>query len=281
LSLRAPPSGILHPSLIESYLWLEFGVRLGYFPFPEAKDVAIEFHFPIFHWLGFSIDKFPEAVRIRMEGVRKNKTYFDQVEQSTNDEQNTLFWDAYQFLELLSSRFNHNKSFWCLYLQLPEIKKEEFKLYAMSHPKYPDDFWNQQNLTNWEGDQSASDFLALVKGFLTALEYMATQQRVLVDLREALASHTGYYMAFVRRLEEIERWKLNFKGSPFFKENFLNLASLVGQHIAKEAEPTGIDGKQASEEFITYTANLIKFWEDRGSPAPQSFRVARRSASAS
>ena len=128
--------------------------------------------------------------------------------------------------------------------------------------------------------QNSSSILTLVKGFLTSLEYMATQQKIIVDLRE-LPDAYDECMAFVRKLEEIERWKLNFKESLIFEEKFLRLASAVGNHIAEEAEQAGIDGETASAEFKDHVNNLVKFWKDKGAPAPQSFRVsASRSAGA-
>jgi len=254
-------------SLLESYLWLYWGVVIGYFPPQLSRRVVYE-HFG-------SILRVYEAALTTPE----MKTCFTPASQIIFDAEFngrrglfTSFKDEEEYSERVSSLFHAVFVLANGYAESGSVSRLTQVVAFV-----PDDLWPvvvsgkqspvlEQILDLKEESASGSDHWT-IDGFFASLDFMESFRTIQDDVESSTDRNPRGFYDFIRSLKETQQWRLNF-GYTRDRERFLQIAELAATAYIRQVSGGKIP--DIPEALRMFRNNVYGLMTDWGAPIARS-----------
>lgn len=273
-----PSSGIrtnfLQAELLESFLWLHLGVQIDYFPRPLARRAIYEY-FPTFLKAydstasGPSFETwFTSPIRAIWEseftGKQELFSFGRTWDQATSPETTSIF----QTFLIPANGFAQNVEARPL-VQAIVISKESEWAEAVEKNKPIAAF-----LPSAREDQEA-----LLKthwafpGYFAEVDYLRATRQINAEIHETQQKTTHEFEDYLRRLKEIQQWRLNF-GDATYRARFIRIGQMAAENCVQYAPPEELgDSQSVVKKFLAEIYDLMTDWG-----APRAMAAGRGGA---
>jgi hypothetical protein len=256
------PSNVLvslpQAELLEAFVWLHSGVKIGYFQDVLSRRVFYEYSHMFLHAHEAVLESkvietwFPSPIRNIWESEFSGRQQlFSSGQRWTDSAGSENFISAFQMLLLLSNGF-------------AEDRKARSFVYAMTSSN--DEDWEHVktkkilNTSALEGvSESEVELYPVSDGFLAVMEYMRAVRHAVVDIRDRLPSgEVSAISLFVDLLKEAQLWRLNF-GYTGPRLRFLQVARLVADEFVN-LDQQDVSRSTLVEAFLKEIEQLMRDW---------------------
>src|SRR5258708_1848828 len=257
-----PPNTLvdfLQAELLEAFVWLHSGVRIGYFPDVLSRRVFYEHsHLFLSAYEAVLESKlmdtwFPSPIRNIWESeFTGRQQLFSSGQRWTDSAQADNFVSTLQTLFLLANGFAQ------------DLKVRPF---AQALTLSSDAVWERLT-TSWlpiiDGlkgvteSEPASDWIS--DGFLAVMQYMQAVRRAIADIRVSLPSgEVSAISLYADLLKQAQQWRLNF-GYTGPRLRFLQIARIVANECVARVGTGQINRSGVVEGFLKEIEQLMRAW---------------------
>jgi hypothetical protein len=265
-------------NVIESFLWLHVGVRVGYFPESPSRRLVYEYFPPILR--AYEIIQrtknletwFPNPVRTALSAEFSGKAALFTFTERPVFPKSDYLVAFFQGSFLLSNGFAQNQDGKLLVGGL-SLATEPMWNRAIQNSRLSNPFSKQT--VPIEPDASGKRWYD--DGFTVAIEYMKDVLRFLDDVRTMLRNLSDREIAIRERdalpaldrlfmeIKEIQQWRLNF-GFPTPRERFLQIAREFAQPTFRET----VAEEPFETAMLIYEREILELLEHWGAPKMMS-----------
>jgi len=222
-------TNFLEAELLESFLWLHLGVQIDYFPLPLARRAIYEY-----------LPCFLKAYDSTASGP-SFETWFTPPLQAIWESEFTgrqeLFssgriWDkappetasVFQTALILANGFAQNA----------EARPLVQAIVRKVHWAYP--------------------------GYFVEVDYLGATRQINAETRQAFPETTHEFEDYLRRLKEIQQWRLNFADATY-RGRFIQIGRMAAEHFAQYAPAKELgDPESVVKKFLAEVYDLMTDW---------------------